>query len=83
MTFNKADIKTVEKAISHYENKERNLAIQEIKKIPFFAYEINWFIMSIIEDMDYADKGINHNRASEYLTEALNWVKTHQGDSNE
>lgn len=78
MNFSKQDIETIEKAIVYYDNNERNNAIQEMKKIPFFKIEINWFIMSIIEDLDYKDKGIEHNRAREYLVQALNWVKTHQ-----
>ena len=78
MSFNQQDIKIVEQAIDFYDNNERNNAIQEMKKIPFFKVEINWFIMSIIEDLDYQDKGIKHNRAREYLVQALNWVKTHQ-----
>ena len=78
MNFSKQDIETIKKAIIYYDSNERNNAIQEIKKIPFFKAEIDWFIMSIIEDLDYQDKGIKHNRAKEYLVQALNWVKTHQ-----
>ena len=76
--FTQSEIKIVENAITFYTNNERNNAIQEMKKIPFFKTEINWFIISIIEDLDYKDKGIEHNRAREYLVQALNWVKTHQ-----
>lgn len=83
--FKQKDIKIVQQAISYYDNNERNNAIQEMKKIPFFKTEISWFIMSIIEDLDYKDKGIEHNRTREYLVQALNWVKSHQkgGITNE
>lgn len=80
MSFKESDIQIIEDAIKYYDNKERNLAIQKLKEIPFFAQEINWFIMSIIQDLDYQDKGWNKNSAREYLVQALNWVKTHQGD---
>ena len=82
--FEQKDIEIIQRAISYYDIKERNNAIQEMKKIPFFKTEINWFIMSIIEDLDYADKGITHNIAREYLVQALDWVKKHQrSDLNE
>lgn len=80
MGFTKEDIKIVETAIKHYDNKERGLAIRQMRKIPFFKAEINWFASWIIQDMDKQDKGINENRAREYLAQALNWVKTHQKD---
>lgn len=84
MKFKVEDVAIVNQAIEHYDNNERNLAIQKMQEIPFFKTEINWFIMSIIEDADYADKGITHNRAREYLVQALDWVKKHQGsDLNE
>lgn len=84
MTFNQKDIEIIEKAITYYDINERNNAIQELKKISFFKSEINWFIMSIIQDLDYKDKGVNRNSAREYLVQALDWVKTHQkGDKNE
>lgn len=79
MKFNRQDIKIIEQAIEHYNNNERSLTIQKMQEIPFFRAEIDWFIMSIIEDLDYADKGITHNRAREYLVQALDWVKKHQG----
>lgn len=84
MAFSQKDIKIIERAITYYDINERNNAIQELKKIPFFKSEINWFIMSIIQDLDYKDKGVNRNSAREYLVQALDWVKTHQkGDKNE
>ena len=84
MKFSQQDVKIIEQAIEHYDNNERNLAIQKMQEIPFFKAEIDWFIMSIIEDLDYADKGTTHNRAREYLIQALDWVKKHQGsDLNE
>ena len=76
--FTQSDIKTVKNAIRFYTNNERDNAIKEMKKIPFFKTEINWFIMSIIQDLDYANKGINKNNAYEYLEQALKWVKNHQ-----
>ena len=84
MKFKVEDIAIVNQAIEHYDNNERSLAIQKMQEIPFFKTDINWFIMSIIEDLDYADKSITHNRAREYLIQALDWVKKHQGsDLNE
>ena len=84
MKFNRQDVKIIKQAIEHYDDNERNLAIQKMQEIPFFKADINWFIMSIIEDADYADKGIAHNRAREYLIQAFDWVKKHQGsDLNE
>lgn len=76
--FTQSDIKIVENAIRFYTNNERNNAIQELKKIPFFKSDINWFIMSIIQDLDYKDKGIIKDNAKEYLAQALKWTKTHQ-----
>lgn len=83
MSFNKEDIQIMEKALEYYDNNERNNAIKQISKIPFFKHDINWFIGCMIQDLDYADKGIKRNDAREYIVQAIEWIKKHQGGADE